>query len=73
MQLLTLHQRHPDASLRPEFRSILLSLLKLKDSPLSLPDDVLLPHPQAGTLGAPLEEGEGLHSDLQQTYLLMKR
>ncbi len=65
--ITSLLQRHPDPSHRPDFRSLLLTLLEHRDSPLTLtlPEGV---HPKAGTLGAPLEVGEELYSDLQKTY-----
>ena len=72
--------RHPNKNLRPSFSDLHTSL---SDHTLSLgikeechtvserPDQPLpLPlHPQAHTIGAPLEAGKELYNDLQKTYI----
>ena len=71
--------RHPNKNLRPSFSDLHTSLsdhtlsLGMKeechtgpDQPLPLP----LPlHPQAHTIGAPLEASKELYNDLQKTYI----
>ena len=65
--------RHPNKNLRPLFSDLHTSLsdhalsLQMKASPES--DDSNESHPQAHTIGAPLEAGKELFTDLQNTYL----
>ena len=59
--------RHPESSKRPGFRDLLLALMLNEEEVLCVPDG----HEegsQAGVLGAPLKEGEGLYLDLQKQY-----
>ncbi|MCG8625250.1 MAG: hypothetical protein MJE68_25035 [Proteobacteria bacterium] len=72
--------RHPNKNLRPSFSDLHTSLsdhtLSLgmkeechtvaegRDQPLPLPL-----HPQAHTIGAPLEASKELYNDLQKTYI----
>jgi len=64
-----LYCRHPDSSLRPGFRDLLLALLQNVEVVLAIPEDARATHAQASVLGAPLEAGEQMYHDLQQTYL----
>ena len=61
--------RHPDSSLRPGFRDLLLALLQNVEVVLAIPEDAQTAHAQASVLGAPLEAGEQMYRDLQQTYM----
>eukprot|EP00731_Ephydatia_muelleri_P006930 Em0003g1178a len=60
---------NPDAHSRPVFRDMHLSLAQYEDHVLTLPSEALETHPQAGALGAPLEAGLKMYTDLQYRYL----
>ena len=60
--------RNPTASDRPTFRDILLELLNNEATVLHIPNEDRLTCEQAGVLGSPLEAGEDMYSDLQDTY-----
>ena len=66
--------RHPNKNLRPTFSDLHTSLsdhtlsLGMKESQSEGPDQPLPLHPQAHTIGAPLEAGKELFTDLQNIY-----
>ena len=62
--------RHPLSAQRPSFRHILLSLLASPDRALFIPPEALRTHTLARVLGAPLEAGENMYSDLRDRYLV---
>ena len=62
--------RNPEPRERPDFNDIMLLLLQPDKSILVIPEKDLGTHPQAGVLGAPLEAGEGMYTDLQKSYKL---
>ena len=63
--------RHSEPELRPTFFDVLLVLQRPDFQLLNwLPDDVATYSEQARTLGAPVEAGEELYTELQKTYLL---
>ena len=47
----------------------MLLLNQSEQEVLKIPSDALSSHPQAGELGAPLEAGQNMYSELQHTYL----
>ena len=68
--------RHPNKNLRPSFSDLHTSLsdhtlsLGMKESQVEAEgSDQPLVHPQAHTIGAPLEAGKKLFNDLQNTYI----
>ena len=61
--------RHPAPSTRPTFKDILAALLHDEAKVLDIPVEDASTHEQASLLGAPLEAGENMYSDLQQLYL----
>ena len=61
--------RHPESKKRPSFNEIMLLLLKEDQTLLLIPEDDLLTHSQAGQLGAGLDAGEKLYTDLQSLYV----
>ena len=61
--------RNPEASLRPGFRDLLFALLDNEEAVLTIPDDALETHAQAGVLGAPLEAGMNMYYAMQQAYV----
>ena len=65
---VSLH-RNPEASLRPGFRDLLLALLENEEAVLTIPEDALATHAQAGVLGAPLEAGVDMYHAAQQAYV----
>ena len=60
--------RNSEMHSRPTFMDIDLWLWQSTDLLLKILDEAHLTHPQAGTLGAPLEAGENMYIDLQKTY-----
>ena len=54
--------------MRPNFREITLALTGRETDILHIPKEVYEAHQQAGDLGSPLEAGEDVYIDLQQTY-----
>ena len=61
--------RHPEASGRPSFDSLVSKLSQPENQLLKWTDkDKSVTHPQSTMLGAPLEAASSLHSDLQQQY-----
>ena len=61
--------RHSDASNRPLFSAIFKMLGHLDSDLLSWTEKDKAAHPQAASLGAPLEAGDELYTDLQDYYL----
>ena len=61
--------RNPDKSARPQFREIVQTLSQSEDELLFVPEGVTRAHPQASVLGAPLEAGRDLYTQLQNTYM----
>ena len=61
--------RHPESKKRPAFNDIMLLLLKDDSTLLLIPDEDRLTHSDAGQLGAPLEAGDKLYTDLQSMYI----
>ena len=61
--------RNPIARERPSFQNIVLLLNQSEQVLLEIPEEALSSHPQAGELGAPLEAGQNMYSELQRTYL----
>ena len=62
------HSRHPETSERPAFSDVLSALLDYEARVLFIPKEALETNPQAGVLGAPLEAGEGMYTELQDSY-----
>ena len=65
---ITIAFRHPEASGRPSF-STLLSRLSQPENQLLKWTDTITHDPQSTMLGAPLKTASDLHSDLQQQYI----
>ena len=61
--------RNPVARERPSFHDITLLLDQNEAVVLEIPQEDLSSHPKAGELGASLEAGKNLYSELQNTYL----
>ena len=61
--------RHPESKKRPSFNEIMLLLLKDDSTLLLIPDEDRLTHSDAGQLGASLEAGDKLYTDLQSMYI----
>ena len=61
--------RHPDKHARPTFTQLLEALHYSEVRLLSWSEKDLSIHPQAAMLGAPLEAGENLYTELQIIYL----
>ena len=53
---------------RPSFREMLLCLLENKTVVLTIPSRAKSSHPQAGVLGAPIEAGQSMYTELQNMY-----
>eukprot|EP00731_Ephydatia_muelleri_P018697 Em0011g737a len=64
---------NPDASLRPLFSDIYMSLFQNQNLVCQIPNEALLTHSQAGVLGAPLEAGKNMYLDIQKTYTNKKQ
>ncbi|KAL5486847.1 hypothetical protein EMCRGX_G019382 [Ephydatia muelleri] len=60
---------NPDASSRIQFKAIHLSLSQGEEHVLNIPNEALQTHPKAGVLGALLEAGQKMYTDLQKTYV----
>ena len=60
--------RSPNEHSRPSFRDIHLSLSQNQEHVLQIPEEAASTHPQAAVLGAPLEAGEKMYMDLQNSY-----
>ena len=60
--------RHPEGSSRPSFQSLCETLTGNPAALLHWEEDDSQCHPQANSLGAPLEAGKLLYSELQETY-----
>ena len=65
--------RHPESSERPSFRDIVLTLASGEKNVLNIPEEDSSTNPLAGVLGAPLEAGENMYSELQRRYILNGR
>ena len=61
--------RNADKSGRPQFREIVETLSQPESLLLHIPEEVTRGHPQASVLGAPLEAGRNLYTELQNTYM----
>eukprot|EP00731_Ephydatia_muelleri_P018689 Em0011g729a len=61
---------NPDASSRPYFSDIHMSLSQNHSFVCHIPNEALITHPQAGVLGAPLETGKNMYLDIQNTYII---
>ncbi|XP_064386571.1 uncharacterized protein LOC135335087 [Halichondria panicea] len=59
---------HSENSQRPAFRDVVLSLARGEEMVLSIPEEDSSTNPLAGVLGAPLEAGENMYSQLQSRY-----
>ena len=60
--------RHPNKSLRPSFRDIVLALTGKMEDILEIPENDEDITPQFKNLGADLEAGEHVYMDLQTSY-----
>ena len=69
MHTMFTHYRHPETSLRPGFRDIVLTLVGSEQMVLNIPEEDSSSNPLAGVLGAPLEAGENMYTDLQKRYI----
>ena len=58
---------------RPSFQELLLSLLGQEEQVLEIPAKDASSHVQAGILGAPLEAGKDMYSELRQQHLSSSR
>ena len=63
--------RNPASHDRPNFRTLLLRLIDTEELVLSIPQEDLDTHPQAGLLGSALTAGERMFNDLQNRYTEM--
>ena len=61
--------RNAEKSARPQFREIVETLSQPESLLLRIPEEVSEGHPQASVLGAPLEAGRNLYTELQNTYM----
>ena len=61
--------RHPEKSLRPSFHSLCQSLDGEPATLLQWREEDTQSHPQASLLGAELEAGKNLYTELQDMYL----
>ena len=61
--------RNPATSPRPSFRDLVLTLVGNQQLVLSIPQDAIETHQLAGVLGAPLEAGDKMYQDIQNTYV----
>ena len=61
--------RHADASVRPTFSAIVKMLSHSDAHLLQWGERDMRTHPQAASLGAPLEAGDELYPDLQDCYM----
>ena len=61
-----LFSRNSDKCACPQFGEIVESLSRPEDELLSIPEEV---KGQASLLGAPLEAGQDLYTELQNTYI----
>ena len=60
--------RHPIPRERPSFDNVMLILLKNDETLLTIPEDALSSHPQAGVLGGTLKAGEFMYLKIQTKY-----
>ncbi len=67
--LTVILHRHHTPSLRSNFRDLLAVLVDDKDAVLNIPVDDASTNEYASTLGASLEAGKGMYTNLQQVYL----
>ena len=68
--MTTFTNRHPQPESRPTFTNILVSLQRPDFQLLKwTPEDIATINESARILGAPLEEGECLYTELQNTYI----
>ena len=56
-------------TIRPSFRDIMLTLVGSEEMVLNIPEEDSSTNPLAGVLGAPLEAGENMYSELQRRYI----
>ena len=61
--------RHPRPRARPAFRDVVLTLSGSEEMVLNIPEEDSSTNPLAGVLGAPLEAGENMYSQLQRRYI----
>ena len=61
--------RHPKPRRRPEFKDILMQLVRDESCLLHIPVSDASTSQQASQLGSPLTAGEYMYSDLQRAYL----
>ena len=61
--------RNADKGGRPQFREIVETLSQPETLLLHIPEEVTRGHPQASVLGAPLEAGRNLYTELQNIYM----
>ena len=66
---MLLYCRNADKAGRPQFREIVDTLSQSEEQLLHIPEEVTRGHPQASILGAPLEAGRDLYTELQNTYI----
>ena len=60
--------RHSESSQRPGFRDIVLMLVGSEKMVLNIPEEDSSTNLLAGVLGAPLEAGKNMYSQLQNRY-----
>ena len=68
LSYLLFPSRHPETSFRPAFRDVVLTLVGSEQMVLNIPEVDSSTNPLAGVLGAPLEAGENMYTDLQKRY-----
>ena len=61
--------RNPNTKERPTFNDIMLLLLQNDKTLLTIPEDALSTHPQAGILGATLKAREQIYMNIQRKYM----
>ena len=69
IQVFVMGCRHPEKSSRPSFSSLYQTLNREFASLLEWTDEDSQCHPQASLLGAELDAGKDLYSELQWAYL----
>ncbi len=63
------YNRHPESSKRPKFTEVVEVMSVDHKQVLKWRDIDKAVHPQAASLGGPLEAGQDLYPELQQTFL----
>ena len=68
IHIISLSCRHPEPQSRPSFSDVTAFLSQPESALLMWSEEDRAVHPNAATLGAELQEGHTLYTDLQNTY-----